>query len=86
MNTFVSTELPSCNVFETDITNWEDLRNIISPDNIIAGLFNGKVYSFCNNDKFKEVFHTHIKSEIFTEFPETKLLNKPNFVYIGMLF
>ncbi len=86
MNTFVSTELPSCNVFETDITNWEDLRNIISPEKIIAGLFNGKVYSFCNNDKLKEVFHTHIKSEIFTEFPETKLLNKPNFVYIGMLY
>ncbi len=86
MNTFVSTELPSCNVFETDITNWEDLQNIISPEKIIAGLFNGKVYSFCNNDKLKEVFHTHIKSEIFTEFPETKLLNKPNFVYIGMLY
>lgn len=86
MNTFVSTELPSCNVFETDITNWEDLRNIISPEKIIAGLFNGKVYSFCNNDKLKEVFHTHIKSEIFTEFPETKLLNKPNFVYIRMLY
>ena len=86
MNTFVSTELPSCNVFETDITNWEDLRKIINPNNIIAGLFKGKIYSFCNYDKLKEVFLTHIKSEIHTEFPETKLLNKSNFIYVGMLY
>lgn len=86
MNTFVSTELPSCNVFETDITNWEDLRKIINSNNIIAGLFKGKIYSFCNYDKLKEVFLTHIKSEIHKEFPETKLLNKSNFVYVGMLY
>lgn len=86
MNTFVSKVLPLCNVFETDIKKWKELREITGENNIIAGLFNGKVYSFCNNDKLKEVFRTHIKSEIFTEFPETKLLNKPNFVYIGLLY
>ena len=86
MNTFVSIELPSCNVFETDIINWEDLRRIKGNNNIIAGLFNGKVYSFCNYDKLREVFNNHIKSEIFTEFPTKKLLNKPNFIYVGLLY
>lgn len=86
MNTFISKELPLCNVFETDITSWKDLRKIIGGNNIIAGLFNGKVYSFCNNAKLKEIFNKHIKTDIFTEFPETKLLNKPKFVYIGLLY
>lgn len=87
MNTFVSTELPSCNVFETDIKNWKELRTIIGGNNdIIAGLFNGKVYSFSNSDKLKEIFKGHIKSEVTTVFPETDLLNKENFVYLGLLY
>lgn len=87
MNTFVSTELPSCNVFETDIKNWKELRTIIGGNNdIIAGLFNGKVYSFSNSDKLKEIFKGHINSEITTVFPETELLNKENFIYLGLLY
>ena len=86
MNTFVSTELPSCNVFETDIKNWKELREITGTNNIIAGLFNGKVYSLSNSDKLKEIFKGHIKSEITTVFPETELLNKENFIYLGLLY
>lgn len=86
MNTFVSTELPSCNVFETDIKTWKELREVTGTNNIIAGLFNGKIYSFCKDDKLKAIFNNHIKSEISIEFPETELLSKPNFVYIGLLY
>src|SRR5574344_617576 len=86
MNTFISEELPSCNVFETDITSWDDLRKIIGDNNIIAGLFNSKIYSFCNDVKLKEIFNNHIKSEIFTELHEVKLLNKSNFIYVGLLY
>ena len=87
MNTFVSTELPSCNAFETDIKNWKELRTIIGGNkDIIAGLFNGKVYSFSNSDKLKEIFKVRIKSEITTVFPEIELLNKENFVYLGLLY
>ncbi len=86
MNSFVSTELPKCNVFDTHIKNWKELREIIADNNIIAGLYNGKIYAFCNEDKLKEVFNTHVKSEILTELPAVKLLNKTNFVYIGLLY
>ena len=87
MNTFVSTELPSCNVFETDIKNWKELRTIIGGNNdIIAVLFNGKVYSFSNSDKLKEIFKGYIRSEITTVLPETELLNKENFIYLGLLY
>lgn len=86
MNTFISKELPSCNVFETDITSWEDLRKIIGDNHIIVGLFNGKIYSFCNDVKLKEIFNNHIKSEIFAELPEVKLLNKSNFIYVALLY
>lgn len=86
MNTFVSKELPSCNVFETDIKSWKELRAITDNNGVIVGLYNGKVYSFCNNDKLKEVFSNHVKSDIYIEFPETKLLNKSSFVYIGLLY
>lgn len=86
MNTFVSKELPLCNVFETDIKTWKELREITDKNNIIAGLFNGKIYSFCKDDKLKAIFNNHIKSEISIEFPETELLSKPNFVYIGLLY
>ena len=87
MNTFVSTELPSCNVFETDIKSWKELRTIIGESNdIITGLFKGKVYFLSNRDKLKEIFKGHIKSEITTVLPEPELLNKENFVYLGLLY
>lgn len=86
MNTFVSKELPSCNVFETDIKTWKELREVTGTNNIISGLFNGKIYSFCKDDKLKAIFNNHIKSEISIEFPDSELLNKPNFVYIGLLY
>lgn len=85
-NTFISKELPKCNIFDTDIANWKDLREIIGSSGIIAGLYNGKIYSFCNPEKLNEIFKTHIKSEINTEFPTVKELNKTNFVYIGLLY
>ena len=85
-NTFISKELPLCNVFETDIKNWKELREITDVNNIIAGLYSGKIYSFCEVEKLKAIFNSHIKSEISIEFPEVQLLNKPNFIYIGLLY
>src|SRR5574344_81270 len=85
-NTYISRELPMCNIFDTDIKNWRELRNIIADNGVVAGLFNNKVYSFCHNDILKDVFNIHIKSEITKEFPSKVELNKPNFVYIGMLY
>lgn len=86
LNAYVASENPKCNVFNTDITSWEQLRSIIKNETIIAALFNGRIYSFDNNEDLLRVFGEHIKSEILEEEFDKQVLRKHNSIYMGMLY
>ena len=86
LNAFPIVEFPKCKVFETDITKWEQLRECIGGEKIIAALFKGHIYSFDCADDLQKVFADHIKSEISEEEIEKHILTRHNSIYIGMLY
>ena len=67
LNAYKAEGRPLCNVFKTDITNWNDLRSITSGTDVIAALFNGHIYSFSSNEMLKKSFGKHILFEINRE-------------------
>jgi len=85
-NSFESIEYPQCMVFDTDIKSWKELKKIISDKNIIAGLFNNKIYCFENEGIIKNTFHNHILSEIYKEKISDKIMYRDNSMYIGLLY
>lgn len=86
LNAFPIVEFPKCKVFKTDITKWEQLRECIDGDKIIAALFKGHIYSFDCVDDLQKVFADHIKSEISEEEIGKHILTRHNSIYIGMLY
>lgn len=85
-NTFISYEIPSCNSFETDISSWLQLREVIGENIIIAGLYNGKIYCFEEENIINKIFKAHIKSKIEKQIPPKQDLRGPNSVFIGLLY
>jgi hypothetical protein len=85
-NSFISLKFPFYNVFETDITTWAELKEIIGQSNIIAALYNGQIYCFEDEGTIRKVFLSHVLSEIREEEPSNKILSRNNSVYIGMLY
>ena len=86
LNAFPIVEFPKCKVFKTDITKWEQLRECIGGEKIIAALFKGHIYSFDCEDDLQKVFSNHIKSEISEEVIERHILRRHNSIYLGMLY
>ena len=86
LNAFPIVEFPKCNVFKTDITKWEQLRECMGDKKIIAALFKGCVYSFDCVEDLQKVFSSHIKSEILEEDVGKDILKKHNSIYVGMLY
>ena len=86
LNAYSIAEFPKCKVFKTDITKWEQLRECIGDEKIIAALFKGSIYSFDCVDDLRKVFANHIKSEILEEDIERHILRRHNSIYVGMLY
>lgn len=86
LNAFMANEYPKCNVFETDITSWKQLKNIIKGKDVICALYNKHIYAFCEAEKLSVLFQGHVKSKIELQDFDEKILNKYDSIYIGMIY
>lgn len=86
LNTFISTEYPSCKRFDTNITSWKELKAVLGNSGIIAALYAGCIYCFSDEDTIRRVFIGHICSESNEEKVSNKILYKYDSIYTGMLY
>lgn len=86
LNAYEEYNLPLCMTFETDITKWAQLREVIDETDIIAALYRGKIYCFGDKDAISRVFGKHIKTEILEEMVPSWLITKTNSIYLGLLY
>ena len=86
LNAYRAEGCPLCNVFETDITSWAELRSIIGGDDIIAGLFSKNIYAFTSAEKLRTVFKEHILSPISKEEAPERDICRNHSVYIGLIY
>jgi hypothetical protein len=86
LNGFESISYPECFVFDTDITTWKQLKNVIGENDIIAALYSRRLYCFEDCDEIKRVFGSHIKSQITKEHISGKILYHTDSIYLGMIY
>lgn len=86
LNAFESIAYPSCLVFDTDISSWKQLREVIGDNGMIAALYARRIYCFDDETAIRDVFASHIKSEIVEERVSNRILYRTDSVYIGMLY
>lgn len=86
LNAYKAEECPRCNVFETDITSWAELRSITSGSDTLAALYNKHIYSFSSTEKLRAVFQTHILSSIMLEEVPDTIIQKYDSIYIGLIY
>lgn len=86
LNAYKAEHNPLCNVFETDITSWADLRTIIGESNINAGLYNKHIYAFEPEDKLIEIFGKHVLSTIYRDEAPARDIHRRDSVYIGLIY
>ena len=85
-NGYIAASIPECNVFDTDIKSWKELKEITKDTEIIAGLFNNKIYSFSPSELLNGAFCDKVKSGIYSENVPNNLIRRNNSFYIGMLY
>ena len=86
LNAYRAEGCPLCNVFETDITSWAELRSIIGGAEIIAGLFSKHIYAFSSAETLRTVFGAHILSPINKEEAPERDIRRNDSVYIGLVY
>ena len=86
LNAYRAEGCPLCNVFETDITRWKELRAIIGSSNIIAGLFSKHIYAFSSAETLRTVLGAHILSPINKEEAPERDIRRNDSVYIGLVY
>lgn len=86
LNAYRAEGCPLCNVFETDITSWNELRTIIADRDILAALYNKHIYAFSSKEKLETVFQKHILSQITREEVPDRIINKYNSIYIWLIY
>ena len=86
LNAYRAEGFPLCNVFETDITSWVELRSIIGGAEIIAGLFSKHIYAFSSAKTLRTVFGAHILSPICKEEAPERDIRRNDSVYIGLVY
>ena len=86
LNAYRAEGCPLCNVFETDIASWAELRSIIGSTEIIAGLFCKHIYAFSSADTLRTVFGAHILSPINKEVAPERDIRRSDSVYIGLIY
>ena len=86
LNAYRAEGCPLCNVFETDITSWPELRAIIGDSDVLAALYNKHIYAFSSKEKLETVFQKHILSPITREEVPDRIVNKYDSIYIGLIY
>ena len=86
LNAYKADGCPLCNVFETDITSWAELKTIIAKSGVLAALYNKHIYSFSPASKLKEIFQKHILTSITREEVPERIIQKDDSIYIGLLY
>ncbi len=86
LNAYKAEALPSCNVFETDITSWSQLRDIIKDTDVLATLYNKHIYSFSSEETLKNVFKSHSLSAITNEMIPESIIYKHDSIYIELIY
>lgn len=86
LNAYPAEGCPLCNVFETDITSWSELRTIIADSDVLAALYNKHIYAFSSQEKLETVFHRHILSPIISEVVPDRIIYKYDSIYIGLIY
>lgn len=86
LNGYQAEGCPLCNVFETDITSWKELRTIIADSDILAALYNKHIYAFSSKKKLEAVFQKHILSPITREEVPDRIIKKYDSIYIGLIY
>ena len=86
LNAYRAEGCPLCNVFETDITSWAELRSIIGGAEIIAGFFSKHIYAFSSAETLSTVFGAHILSPINREEAPERDMRRNDSVYIGLVY
>lgn len=86
LNAYRAEGCPLCNVFETDITSWKELRTIIADSGVLAALYSKHIYAFSSQEKLETVFQTHILSQITMEEVPDRIIYKYDSIYIGLIY
>ena len=86
LNAFESVSFPLCMVFDTDISSWKQLREVIGDSGIIAALYARRVYCFDETDEINRIFDSHVKSPIEQERVSNRILYHTDSIYIGMIY
>ena len=86
LNAYKADGFPLCNVFETDITSWAELRTIIAESGVLVALYNKHIYSFSSPEKLRAVFREHILSPITREEVPERIIRKYDSIYIGLIY
>lgn len=86
LNAYLAEGCPPCNVFETDITSWAELRRITVGSDVLAALYNKHIYAFSSQEKLETVFQNHILSQISREEIPDRIINKNDSIYIGLIY
>lgn len=86
LNAYKAEGCPLCNVFETDITSWKELRAIIADSDVLAALYNKHIYAFSSQEKLSAVFQNHVLSPITREEVPDRIINKYDSIYIGLIY
>ena len=86
LNAYQAEGCPPCNVFETDITSWAELRTIIAGSDVLAALYNKHIYAFSSQEKLEVVFQKHILSPIAREEVPDRIKYKYDSIYIGLIY
>ena len=86
INSFVSNSYPVPYSFDTDISSWKELKEIVGKNNINAALFARKVYCFGSLDAINDIFKKHILSNIIEESIMKKYMYRENSFYTSLLY
>ena len=86
LNAYQAVGCPLCNVFETDITSWAELRNVIRDSDVLAALYNKHIYAFSSQEKLETVFQNHVLSPIMREEVPDRIIKKYDSIYIGLIY
>ena len=86
LNAYRAEGCPLCNVFETDITSWAELRTVVAGSDVLAALYNKHIYAFSSQEKLETVFQKHILSSITREEVPDRIINKYDSIYIGLIY
>ena len=86
LNAYRAEGCPLCNVFETDITSWAELRTVVAGSDVLVALYNKHIYAFSSQEKLEAVFQKHILSPITREEVPDRIINKYDSIYIGLIY